>query len=80
MLRAYDNFGLDVTYLYDPNNILDTQKRQKQEDWLDNTSLIEIAHAIDIKIDEIKSKYIEDDLGLGYQAGDGIDELISDLE
>ena len=78
MLRAYDNFGLDVTYLYDPNNILDTQKRQKQEDWLDNTSLIEIAHAIDIKIDEIKSKYIEDDLGLGYQAGDGIDELISD--
>ena len=80
LLRAYDNFGLDVTYLYDPNNILDTQKRQKQEDWLDNTSLIEIAHAIDIKIDEIKSKYIEDDLGLGYQAGDGIDELISDLE
>ena len=80
MLRAYDNFGLDVTYLYDPNNILDTQKRQKQEDWLDNTNLAEIAHAIDIKIDEIKSKYIEDDLGLGYQAGEGIDELISDLE
>lgn len=80
LLRAYDNFGLDVTYLYDPNNILDTQKRQKQEDWLDNTNLVEIAHAIDIKIDEIKSKYIEDDLGLGYQAGDGIDELISDLE
>ena len=51
-----------------------------QEDWLDNTSLVEIAHAIDVKIDEIKSKYIEDDLGLGYQAGDGIDDLISDLE
>lgn len=80
MLRAYNNFGLDVSYLYDPNNILDTKKRQMQEDWLDNTSLVEIAHTIDTKIDEIKSKYIEDDLGLGYQAGDGINELISDLE
>lgn len=80
LLRAYDNFGLDVSYLYDPDNILDTKKRQQQEDWLDNTSLIEIAHSIDTKIDEIKSRYIEDDLGAGYQAGDGIDELIADLE
>lgn len=76
LLRAYDNFGLDVSYLYDPTNILDTKKRQQQEDWLDHVSLVEIAHSIDIKMDEIKSQYIEDDLGLGYQAGDGIDELI----
>lgn len=80
LLRAYDNFGLDVSYLYDPDNILDTKKRQQQEDWLDNTTLAEIARSIDLKIDEIKSRYIEDDLGLGYQAGDGIDALIADLE
>ena len=80
LLRAYDNFGLDVSYLYDPNNILDTKKKQKQEDWLDSTSLVEIAQAIDEKIDEIKSKYVDDDFGEGYQAADGMLELIEDLE
>lgn len=80
LLRAYDNFGIDVSSLYDPNNIIDVKKRQQQEDWLDNTSLVGIANIIDSKIEEIKSKYIEDDLGLGYQAGDGIVELIEEFE
>lgn len=80
LLRAYDDFGLDVSFLYDINNVLDTKKRQKQEDWLDSASLIDITLAIDKQIDEIKSKYVEDDLGLGYQAGEGIVELIEDLE
>ena len=80
LLRAYDNFGLDITQLYDPDEILNIKKRQQQEDWLDNTSLIGIAEVIDRAIEEIKSKYIEDDLGLGYQAGDGVLELIEELE
>ena len=80
LLRAYDNFGLDVSFLYDINNVLDTKKRQKQEDWLDSASLVDITLAIDKQIDEIKSKYVEDDLGLGYQAGEGIVELIEDFE
>lgn len=80
LLRAYDNIGLDVTDLYDPNNIIDTKKRQKQEDWLDCTSLTDIATIIDQKIEEIKSKYIDDDLGTGYQAGEGIIELIESYE
>ena len=80
LLRAYDSLGLNVSGLYDPDNVLDIKKRQQQEDWLDSTSLVSIAQIIDTKIDEIKSKYIEDDLGLGYQAGEGIVELIEDLE
>lgn len=80
LLRGYDNYGVDVTYLYDPSNVLDTKKKQKQEDWLDSTSLVEIADTVDKHIEEIRSKYVEDDLGTGYQAGEGIDELIADLE
>lgn len=80
LLRGYDNYGVDVTYLYDPSNVLDTKKKQKQEDWLDSTSLVEIANTVDKHIEEIRSKYVEDDLGTGYQAGEGIDELIADLE
>lgn len=80
LLRAYESIGLDVSYLYDADNVLDGKKRQAQEDWLDNTSLVDIARAIDNKIDDIKLHYIEDDMGLGYQAGEDITELIEDLE
>jgi replicative DNA helicase len=80
LLRAYESIGLDVSYLYDPDNVIDTKKRQQQEDWLDNTSIIAIADSINEKIDEIRSKCIDDDLGEGYQAGDGIEALIEDLK
>lgn len=80
LLRAYDNFGLDVSWLYDANNILDIQKKQRQEDWLDNTSLVDIAQSIDMKIDEIKSRCVDDELGEGYQAGDGMVDLIEELK
>lgn len=81
LLRAYNNYaGMDVSYLYDPDNVVDVKKRQRQEDWLDSSSLVDIANIIDNKIEEIKGKYIEDDLGTGYQAGDGIIELIENFE
>ncbi|MCM1324726.1 MAG: hypothetical protein NC218_11445 [Acetobacter sp.] len=66
LLRAYDNFGLDMSFVYDPNEILDSKKRQTQEDWLDSTSLSQIAQFIDNKIDEIKSHYVDEDEGQGY--------------
>lgn len=80
LLRAYDRFGLDVSFLYDPNNVLDTQKKQKQEDWLDSVPIAEIANEIDKRIAEIRHNCIEDDLGLGFQAGDGALELIESLK
>ena len=43
LLRAFDNYGIDVTDIYDPDNILDTKKKQLQEDWLDNSTLGDIA-------------------------------------
>lgn len=80
LLRAYDNIGVDVSFLYDPMNIVDTKKRQKQEDWLDSTSLINIAREIDKKIEEVKLAYIDDDMNPGYQAGDGAMDLIDRLK
>jgi hypothetical protein len=32
LLRAYDNCGMDVTDIYDPDNFLDAKKKQLQED------------------------------------------------
>ena len=76
LLRAYDNYVIDVTDIYDPDNILDANKKQLQEDILDNSTLEDIADKVDRKIDEIRLKYVDDEYGEATQAGDGLDALI----
>lgn len=80
LLRAYDNIGLDVKFIYDPDNILDGKKKQLQEDNLDNSSLNEIAQKIEDKIENIKIKYVDDIFEEAVLAGEGIDELIDNLK
>lgn len=80
LLRMYDKAGLDLKWLYDIDNILDTKKKQAQEDWLDNTSLEDIADTIDKKINEIKLKYVDGTDEDYVQAGNNIDELIDRLQ
>lgn len=76
LLRAFDSCGVDVSDIYDIDNIFDTKKKQLQEEQLDNSTLQTIATKIDQKIDEIKYKYINDDLGEAVQAGEGAAALI----
>lgn len=77
LLRAYDNCGVDVSDIYDPDNILDIKKKQLQEDILDNSSLEEIADKIDQKISEIRLQYVDGTFGQATQAGEGITNLIT---
>ena len=79
-LQHGDNYGIDVSDIYDPDNILDTKKRQLQEDQLDNASLEDLAQKIQDKVDMIKSTYVDDSWGEATQAGDGITELLEELE
>lgn len=79
LLRMYDNAGVDVSWIYDVNNIFDQKKKQAQEDWLDNTPIEQIADKIDDKIADIRLKYVsnaEDDI---IQAGEGGDALLDSL-
>ena len=76
LLRAYDNCGIDVSDIYDPDNILDTKKKQTQEDELDNSTLEQIADKIDAKIDAIRLQYVDDSFGEAVQAADGVYDLI----
>ena len=80
LLRAFDNYGIDVSDIYDPDNILDTKKKQLQEDYLDNSTLGEIAQKINNKIDEICLKYVSGSDGEAFQAGDGVFDLITKLK
>ena len=80
LLRMYSNAGMDLSWLYDINNILDVKKKQAQEDWLDNSSLDSIADLIDKKITEIRMKYVDDSNEDFIQAGEKMNELIENLQ
>ena len=80
LLRAYDSFGIDVSDIYDPDNILDAKKKQAQEDVLDNSSLSKLADMVDSKIDAIRLKYVEDCYEESEQAGDGVFDLIDSFK
>lgn len=80
LLRMYDKAGMDLSWLYDMDNILDVKKKQSQEEWLDNHDLNEIADEIDKKIVDIRVKYIDNNEEDFLNAGDGILELLDRLE
>ena len=80
LLRAYDNYGVDVSDIYDADNILDTRKKQLQEDILDNSTLEQIADKVENKIEGIRLKYVDDAFGQAIQAGDDIEGLIDRLK
>ena len=80
-IRMYqDIVGMDMSWLYDVDNIMDIKKKQAQEEWLDNTPLAEIADLIDSKILDIRLKFIDDSSDNSYQAGDGVLELLNSLK
>ena len=76
LLRAFDNCGIDVSDIYDMDNILDMKKKQLQEDMLDNATLEQIANQVDEKVERIRFQYVNDDFGEAQQAATGIKDLI----
>ena len=76
LLRAYEEMGMDLTWLYNPDEEMDMKRKQAQEDWLDNATLADIYNKINDKIDSIKLQYVENVTDGGCQIGEGIDELI----
>lgn len=81
LMRMYNQcVGMDLSWLYDVDNIMDIKKKQAQEDWLDNTPIEAIADLIDKKIDDIKLKYIDDAEDDAVSAGDGALELLERLK
>ena len=80
LFRAYQKIGVDVTWLYNPDDVFNAKKKQAQEDWLDNTSIEEIADIINDKIDNIRLKYAEGNSNNTLQAGDDIEDFLEDLK
>ena len=77
LFRAYEKIGMNLSWLYDPDNILDVRKKQAQEDWLDNTPIEEIVNLIDKKIDNIRLSCVDNASKEAVNAGDGVLELLN---
>ena len=80
LLRLYDDIGVNVSDIYDPDNILDVKKLNDQEEYLDNASLLDIADRVSAKIDNVRAQYVDETYGRSAQAGDGIFDLIENLK
>lgn len=80
LLRTYDDIGFDVSWIYDPDNILDLKKKEEQEKALDKKSLSEIADDIDNRILRVRELVVDNDIDESCQLGDGIETLIEELQ
>jgi len=59
LLRVYYQNGVDVSDIYDDDNILDAKKKEMQEAFLDNSSLTSLADLVDDKISRIRMTYAD---------------------
>ena len=80
LLREYESCGLDMSFLYNPDELYDSKKKKRQEDYLDSLSLNEIADLIDNKIFDIRAKCIDNATDEATNAGEGIFDLLQKLE
>ena len=79
LLRAFSDI-MDLSSFYDVDNILDTEKKQRQEEWLDNTSLQTMAQTILSSVEEIVNTYANNVEYEAKEIGEGIFSLIDRLE
>lgn len=79
LLRAYDDVGMDVSFIYDPDNFLDTKKKQEQDESFDKQPIEEVASLIENRILSIKPEIIDADEDESCQLGNGLENLIEDL-
>lgn len=78
LLREYNKIGIDVSWIYDPDE-LDQSKRETKIAYLNSLSLDEIADQIDNKIAHVRAEYVDNSTDDSISASAGIDELFASL-
>lgn len=79
LLRQFSKIGVDVSDILDEDNLIDTKKKEKQEEWLNNASLADISDRIQKKIDKVVNNYGGGSEDLSCQAAEGAADLIEEL-
>jgi len=75
VLRAFDSFGIDVRWIYNPEQ-QDKALIQKQNDLIDSLEVEEVANQVDQKIEEIKLSSLGKTWSVSRHAGEKIVDLI----
>lgn len=80
LLRMYnERAGMDLSWLYDVDNITDLRKKEKQEDRFNKLSIYELGQLINGKIEKVKNKFLSDVQSSVIMAGEGIDDTLDML-
>jgi replicative DNA helicase len=79
LLRSYESVGMNLNWLYDPEDVFDNGKREEQERRLDEMSLSEIADEIDVRMQAVRSSYVDNSKGEATLVGEGLEELLDSL-
>lgn len=79
LLREYSKVGVDYSWLYDPDNVLDMRRKERQEEYLDSLSLSQIADLIDNRVESVRDVCVDNiDVSMANLA-DGVDDLFERL-
>ncbi len=80
LLKAYDDIGVDVGWFYDVDNIFDVDKKESQDEKLDQMTLEEVADEIDTKISGVREMVVDNSTDESCQIGDELSDLMESLK
>lgn len=78
LLRKYEEAGVDVSWLCDPDNI-EVEEAERQNDYMDSLSLEEVANLVDDRVLNIREAYVDNSSHVAKSIGDGLEETIAEL-
>lgn len=79
LLREYQNIGCDIRKVYDPNEIFDAKKIQRQEEFLDELTLDNLAKIFEKDIEEVRRVYVNNSVDEAELIGSNLSETINDF-
>ena len=77
--REYEKIGMNLDWVYDPDNFLDSKKKEEQNKNLDLMTLEELADKIDEKILYIRSQYVDNSSENAVTIGTNLQGLFEEL-
>ena len=79
LLREFSNIGVNVSDIFDADNLIDSEKKERQNKYLDKLTLNEIADLIEEKVNNIRREYVDNSTDEAVSAATGIDDLFESL-
>lgn len=80
LFRAYEKVGIDLKFLYDPDELFDVKKKQRQENYIDSLSLNEISDIIENKILDVRAVCVDNATDEAQLIGDTVMKTLAELQ